>query len=132
MKLSRTLLLLTILAAGCGSGSDNGGPPNNPSPPNSPPVATTTVTITAAGVNPKNIVVPLGSRVTFINNDVREHEMASDPHPEHGDCLPVNDVGFLAPGQNKQTGNLTTARTCGFHDHNRAEVTALQGSILVQ
>jgi len=35
-------------------------------------------------------------------------------------------------GQSKQTGNLNTARTCGYHDHNRNFDTSLQGSIVIQ
>jgi hypothetical protein len=58
--------------------------------------------------------------------------MASDPHPSHGDCPPLNDVGFLQPGQSRQTGNLTAARTCRYHDHNLPLDTSLQGSITIQ
>ena len=43
--------------------------------------------------------------------------MTSDPHPEHTDCLEINNIGFLSPGQTKETGNLNTVRTCGYHDH---------------
>jgi hypothetical protein len=117
----------------CGSYDDGGGTPTTPTNPNpTPPVATTTITITSTGVNPQRITVPLGSRVTFINNDSRQHEMNSDPHPTHGDCPAIDDVGFLAPGQTKLTGNLTVTRTCGFHDHNQPTVTSLQGQIIVQ
>ena len=93
---------------------------------------TTTITITAAGVSPQRITVSPGTRVTFVNNDSRQHEMNSDPHPTHGDCPPIDDVGFLAPGQSKQTGNLNTVRTCGFHDHNQPDTASLQGQIVVQ
>jgi hypothetical protein len=58
--------------------------------------------------------------------------MASNPHPEHTDCPAINDVGFLQSGQSRQTGNLTTVRTCGFHDHNDPFTTAWQGSIVIQ
>jgi len=68
-------------------------------------------------VTPKDIVVAPGTQVTFTNNDTRTHEMDSDPHPEHTDCPPINQVDFLAPGQSRQTGNLNTVRVCGFHDH---------------
>jgi plastocyanin len=95
-------------------------------------VATTTITITANGVSPQRIQVPVGSRVTFINNDSRPHEMNSDPHPNHGDCPPIDDVGFIAAGQTKLTGNLTVTRTCGFHDHNQPTVASLTGQIIVQ
>ena len=131
----RIAIFASIAAASiaCGGGSDNGGgTPTTPTNPTTPPVATTTITITANGVNPQNITVPLGSRVTFINNDTRTHEMNSDPHPTHGECPAIDDVGFLAAGQTKQTGNLTVARTCGFHDHNQPDTPSLRGQIIVQ
>ena len=78
------------------------------------------------------MTIAAGSRVTFVNNDSRVHDMNSDPHPEHTDCPEINQVGFLAAGQTKQTGNLTTARTCGFHDHNQSTNTSLQGTIIIQ
>src|SRR5436190_21989104 len=80
-------------------------------------VQTTTITITSNGVSPANIQVAVGSRVKFVNNDTRSHNMTSDPHPDHTDCPDINQVGFLTPGQQRETGNLNTARTCGFHDH---------------
>jgi hypothetical protein len=58
--------------------------------------------------------------------------MASDPHPEHSACPALNDVGFLQAGQSRQTGNLNTARRCGFHDHIQSSNTSLQGSITIQ
>jgi plastocyanin len=137
MRVRSSIILAIVFAAGCG-GSDNsstGGTPTTPTPnppPTGPPVATTTITITAAGVSPQRITVSPGTRVTFVNNDTRSHEMNSDPHPSHGDCPPIDDVGFLAAGQSKQTGNLTAARTCGFHDHNQPTVASLTGQIIVQ
>ena len=41
-------------------------------------------------------------------------------------------VGFLTPGQSADVGNFNTARTCGFHDHNREIDTGLQGRIIIQ
>jgi len=121
-----------VLAMGCGGGSGGGTPTAPGNPTNPTPVATTTITITAAGVNPQVITVPVGSRVTFINNDSRSHEMHSDPHPNHGDCPPIDDVGFISAGQTKQTGNLTVVRTCGYHDHNLPDIANLRGQIIVQ
>jgi plastocyanin len=132
-----------LLAAGCGGGSSS-NPPTSPTPPTpttttappttttAPPTNTTTITITAAGVNPQSITVSPGTRVTFVNSDSRSHEMNSDPHPTHGDCPGIDDIGFLAPGQSKQTGNLNVTRTCGFHDHNQPDVRSLQGQIIVR
>jgi hypothetical protein len=70
--------------------------------------------------------------VTFTNNDTRVHDMASDPHPAHTDCPEINQVGFLSAGQSRQTGNLNTARTCTFHDHNQPDVGNLKGTIVIR
>lgn len=136
-------VLVTAVMCGCGGSSDSVTSPSpTPAPttttttvsatnPNAP-VATTTITLTSAGATPRRIIVAPGSRVTFVNNDSRPHEMNSDPHPNHGDCPPIDDVGFIAAGQSKLTGNLTLTGTCGFHDHNQPTVTSLQGQIIVQ
>jgi plastocyanin len=96
------------------------------------PTATTTITITSGGVSPQNIAVARGSQVTFVNNDSRRHDMESDPHPEHTNCPEINSVGTLNPGQSRQTGNLNTVRTCGFHDHDDANNSSLRGTITIQ
>jgi plastocyanin len=87
------------------------------------------VTITGAGADLRNITVPLGARVRFVNNDSRSHNMTSDPHPEHDLCPALNQVGFLRPGQQRETGNLVEAGTCGFHDHDDPDVVNLRGQI---
>jgi hypothetical protein len=58
--------------------------------------------------------------------------MSSDPHPQHSDCSAVNQAGFVAPGQSRTTAALTTARTCGFHDHDQPNNRNLQGTIIIQ
>jgi hypothetical protein len=90
------------------------------------------ITITATGVSPKNIEVPVGSRVLFINNDVRTHYMHSDPHPDQTDCPELNQVGVLAPSQRRETGNLVAPRVCGYHDHNLFTDPTLQGTITIR
>ena len=98
----------------------------------SPPGAGTTITITSSSVSPKNLQVSPGAQVTFSNTDRANHQITSDPHPEHTDCPAINDVGVLVPGQSKQTGNLNVVRTCGYHDHQNFENTAWQGTITIQ
>lgn len=121
--LSSALLLSAIaLSTTCGS---------SPSTPD-PPVQTNTVTITAAGASPKSVQVALGQRVRFVNNDNRSHNMTSDPHPEHNDCPDLNQVGFLSPGQSRETGNLVEARNCGFHDHDDGNNNSLKGTIIIR
>ena len=78
-----------------------------------------------------DITVKQGARVLFMNSDSRVHEMDSDQHPEHSDCTELNTVGFLSPGQSRETGNLVTIRTCGFHDHQNPNNANLQGSITI-
>jgi plastocyanin len=125
-------LAATCLAAACG-GSSTGPSDNNGGSGSGGggSTTTTTITITANGVSPRDITVPLGSRVTFQNNDSRQHEMNSDPHPAHTDCTALN-VGFIAAGTSGTTQNLNTARTCTYHDHNQDQNTSLQGTIRVQ
>ena len=122
---------LVALAAGCGGG----GSPTTPSGGSGGSGGSgTTVTITIGSngaVSPQAVTIPQGGRVTFVNNDSRAHEMTSDPHPGHEDCPPLNQVGFLNPGQSRTSGNLTVVRVCGFHDHNLPNVAALQGRITV-
>jgi len=76
--------------------------------------------------------VPPGTQITFVNNDSVAHEMFSDPHPEHTDCPEFDSVGRLTPGETRQTTNLATARTCGFHDHLNPSTTSLRGTATVQ
>jgi plastocyanin len=126
----RAFVLAAILtAAACGTKST--------SPTSTPPtlvtaVNTTTITITSAGVSPNNIEVAVGARVLFINSDSRAHNMTSDPHPEHTDCTAINSVGFLQAGQQLTTGNLTTIRTCKYHDHDDPSNNKLQGQITIK
>lgn len=90
------------------------------------------MTITSSGASPRQLTVSPGTRVLFTNSDSRPHSMFSDPHPEHTDCTEINQVGLLNPGQTKETGNLNTVRTCGFHDHDDPFNVSLQGRIIIQ
>jgi len=122
-----------IMACGSSSGSSSSAGPSSPTTTPAGAVATNTITITNSTATPKNIIVARGSQVTFVNNDNQSHMMNSDPHPDHTDCPEINSVGFLNPGQSRQTGNMTSNRTvCGFHDHDLPNVAGLQGSITIQ
>ena len=97
-------------------------------------VSGATITISAAGaVSPAGVTVAVGQTVTFINNDTRSHEMASNPHPQHGSCPSIEGgVGSLAAGQTKVTHAFANAGSCGFHDHLNDSSNALKGTITVQ
>jgi len=124
----RAALFLSLCAAAACSG---GSTPTTPGG-NTTPTATNTITITAQGASPRNIQISQGTRVTFINNDSRSHNMTSDPHPAHTDCPELNQIGLLAAGQSRESGNLNIVRTCGFHDHNLPANTGLQGRVIIQ
>ncbi len=132
-RLKQSALGAALAAAiACGGGEST---PTSPSPPTGGGGGTqgTTITIGANGaVSPQTLTVSPGTRVTFVNSHNRNHEMNSDPHPQHGDCPEIDQVGFLQPGQSKQTGNLNTVRTCGYHDHSDPTNAALQGRIQIQ
>jgi plastocyanin len=118
------LAFLGILALSC-SGSPSPAEPTNPT-------LTNEITITASGVSPQNIQISPGTRVLFRNMDNRPHNMSSDPHPEHTDCPEINQVGLLAAGQTRETGNLNTVRTCRFHDHDMPNSQNLNGAIVIR
>ena len=123
-------LLAASMAAACG-GDDNDAPTAPSGGGGGGSTNTTTITITSSGASPRDITVAIGSRVTFVNNDSQPHDMNSNPHPEHTDC-PALNVGFIAAGASSTSQNLTTARTCGFHDHNQPSNGNLQGVVRIQ
>lgn len=118
-------VVVAVCLAACGGSA----PPTGPDPPSNQ----YRITIDANGVaGPGELVVPPGTRVLFTNNHNVPHDMTSDPHPDHTQCPELNQVGLLQPGQSRETGNLVTLRTCGFHDHNRPDTTSLQGRIVIR
>jgi plastocyanin len=122
---------VVLVLAACGG---SGGGPGAPNPPGAPPSAAPagfTVTISATGASPKELRVPIGSRVTFVNQDSRPHQMMSAPHPLHTDCPAINALGTINSGETRATDAFTVQRACGFHDNLRDGDTTLQGQILV-
>ena len=127
------LVVAGVVASGaCGSGSSSPSSPSSPTPTATPPPGgAATFTIVAGVVSPKQVEINVGQRVAFVNNDTSAHEIASNPHPVHTDCPPINEVGSLAPGTARLTGAFTVARSCGFHDHGLPDNTSLQGTIII-
>ena len=138
---SRTLGMTYAIAAAalaaavaCGGGYNN---PNGPGPSSGGPGPSgATITIGANGtISPSSVTINSGESVTFVNNDMRagfSHNMASDPHPAHGDCPAINALGVISPGTSKLTNALTTSRTCGFHDNNDPDSASLKGTITIR
>jgi plastocyanin len=137
VRAGRWRLALVLAAAGaftagaCG-GSSSPSTPSSPVPTATPPPGgAVTVTISGGVTSPKQVEINVGQRVAFVNNDTVAHEIASNPHPIHTDCPPINEVGGLAPGTARLTGAFTIARTCGYHDHGMPDNTSLQGTIII-
>jgi plastocyanin len=133
-------VVAVLLSVSCSGGDPAPAPTapsaNTPAPtvPAAPPVTlSATVTITANNVfQPAEVRVLAGGRVTFINQNNRAHDITSDPPHMHTDCPAIQEVGFIQPGQTKQTGVLNEARTCGYHDHMQENNPDLRGRIIIQ
>jgi hypothetical protein len=106
------------------------GSPSSPSGDNGPIAATIVIDATGSA-GPKDVTVPVGSRVTFTNNHSAAHDMNSDPHPAHTMCPSLN-VGLISPSQSRTSRNLEQAMVCSYHDHINETNAALMGTIRVQ
>lgn len=138
--MSRSSSLLVVLAAaiaavtaGAACGGGGNGSPTSPGPGgNAPGPSGATITIASGRVTPSEVTITVGQSVTFVNTNGRTHVVSSDPHPAHTDCPQVNAVGNLQNGQTRLTNAFTTARSCGFHDHDDPDNANLRGRINVQ
>ncbi len=131
MKRVLIFMFAAVVAAACGSSGSN----RNPLVPDSgaPGPSGATITIGANGaVSPANVTIAVGQSVTFVNNDARAHEMASDPHPDHTDCPSINALQVVSSGQTKLTNAFTSAGSCGYHDHGDPNNNSLRGRITIQ
>jgi len=124
---------VSLVSCGSSSPSPTGSTQVISASTGSPGPSGATVTITSAGVSSSQVSITVGQSVTFVNNDTRPHEMASDPHPTHGTCPSIeNGIGTLAAGQSKLTQGFANAGTCGYHDHLNAGTASLQGTITIR
>jgi plastocyanin len=137
MTYSRALILSSLVAAAAVSGC--GGSSTSPTTvtvivrDGGSGASAATLTITSAGISPKSVTVAVGQAVTVINNDSRSHEIASDPHPQHGSCPSMErGLGTISAGQTKVTNAFANAGSCGYHDHLDSGNGNLKGTITVQ
>jgi hypothetical protein len=119
---------LAIVAACGGSGSPGSTSPTSGCTPSTNP---NTFVIQNNTICPAALTVALGTQITVLNSDSIDHQMNSDPHPEHTDCPELNQIGFLNPGQSRQSGNLNIARMCGMHDHLAPDTASLKATITI-
>ena len=138
----RIFALLTTLGCVCACSGANSGTPTAPSPPaqiapppppvQSGPPLTASVTIRDTGFAPSEVTIGVGGGVTYTNAHTRPHDMLGGPDHTRLDCGEVDVVGFIVPGQSRDTRVFETARICEFHDHNNVGNPAFQGRIIVQ
>jgi hypothetical protein len=129
--LGATAAALT-LAAALSCGGDDSGSSTGPSGSCTPSTSAATLVIMNNTICPQAITIQRGGQLTIVNQDSRSHDMDSDPHPAHTDCPELNQIGFLNTNQQRTSGNLTTARTCGMHDHSDPNRTSLKATITIQ
>ena len=134
-RMAAAATLITVAACGGSPSSPSGGGSNSVVVNSTGSVGAVgaTVTIGSNGaVSPSQVSIAVGQSVTFTNNDSRAHDMSSDPHPSHGNCPSLGNVGVVQPGQSKTSFGFANGGTCGYHDHNNPESAGLQGRIVVQ
>ena len=124
-------IIMLAAVSGVLSGCGNGDSPTSPSPGTGAVGATVTIGSNGAA-SPSAVTINVGEVVMFVNSDSRSHDIESNPHPAHTDCPAINAVSTLQTGQSRNTGNFTTGRLCGYHDHQNPTSTALQGTITIR
>src|SRR6476659_6429381 len=100
----RIVLILTVLLNAACSGGSTSSPPTAPtapvttipSPTTPVPAGPPTITITPNGMSPLDLTIAVGQRVTFINNDVRPHDVVGGVDPAHPECPEIVQRGFLS------------------------------------
>jgi hypothetical protein len=134
------LSVLVLWAVSCGGGGGGGGNsgggggggnPNPGGPSGGSGAVGATINLSANGVDNATPSIALGERLRITNNDSQVRQMLSTPHGTHDDCPALNSIGALAPGQSGTSQPLTTARGCGFHDHNNPNDNRFRGQVLV-
>jgi plastocyanin len=128
--------LAAAAACGSGGGGSTGGPSSvtviSRSTGGTGPIGAT-ITMNSSGLSPSSVTITSGQSVTFMNNDSRSHEIASDPHPQHGSCPSIEaGLGTLTPGQSRSTQGFANAGRCTFHDHLDDANRNFQGTINIQ
>ena len=133
---SMVAVLAMVAAIGCSGGSPSAPTPPSPPPASGPPPGPPLTATIVIGSNntfiPLEVTVAVGGRVSFENRNSRAFDIMSDPPLVHTDCPRVQEVGFIQPGQTKQTGVLSVPGVCGFHDHFNEHNPDLRGRIIVQ
>ena len=125
-SIKRMLVLALATAAACSNDSSL-----SPVGASSTSSTGNVIAITADGASPQTVRIQVGGRVIFVNNDSVDHDMSSDQHPTHLACPEINQVGYLQPGETRESGNFVRSEICTFHDHINADDASLNGTIII-
>lgn len=74
------------------------------------------VKITASGFSPEIVTVKSGTKVTFVNEDTKNHWPASNPHPTHTLLPGFDALGDLKTGES-YAFKFEKVGTWKYHDH---------------
>lgn len=124
MSRARALLAMAVAGAGCSTGPTTVRPSPGPTP-----LVEPVVTIVASGVTPQILHIASNTGITFVNRDVRAHEIRSDPHPAHTECALMN-LGPVESGQARETAKIAPGQGCGYHAEGDPANRAFQGFVL--
>ena len=99
--------------------------------PEYPRSASSTMSISAAGVDPGVLHLNAPATVTFTNNDTAAHRLEPAPELGYGDCTQMNQLGTLQPGQSGQVTIAQSQFICAFQDSAAPSNVTFQGFIVV-
>lgn len=107
--LAAAIVAVSLPGLSCGSST-----PASPSPGDSHTLVST-VMLESSGLNPREITIAVGERVSFMNHDTVAHTVAGGSGPAQPDCPEINAVGVLAPFEIRPTAVFPAAKTCDYH-----------------
>jgi plastocyanin len=105
--------LAVVCASGCGSSYSSPSPSTTPTPTPAPSSTTVSIpsnarTLGSAAYGPNPLTVPVGTTVTWMNNDTIAHTSTSTASP------PVFDTGTIAAGASASF-RFNTAGSFPYH-----------------
>lgn len=125
---------LALMVWGIGTAAACGGYYVPTSPTVAPPEPErVTVTIGNDGVSPRVATGSTRVTVEFVNQSANTHDIRSDPHPSHTECVEFNLVGEIRPGHRVAVLTpLEDGRRCSYHDELRPDDERFRGSVRVE
>jgi len=101
---------------------------NKPKAPTITAPTTAVVSMGEDGFSPQTLKIKVGTTVVFKNDGAEQHQVESNPHPEHTDLPGLDSKTALSSGAT-YTYKFTKAGT--FHYHNELEPDE-NGTIIVE